>query len=495
MYDIDLNKLAGIIQYDPANPLIFNSSFFFFFLAIALSVCVLMKAHDKGKLIFLVICSFYFYYKTSGLYFLLLLLIATTDFLFAHLIFDAKTQRGKRWLLTGSLCINLGVLCYFKYTNFFLDIFHSVLSTPSLSFDILLPVGISFFIFQSISYVIDVYRGRIEPLERILDYVFYISFFPQLVAGPIVKAKDFIPQIHQPHILTKEVWGEAFCLILVGLFKKCVISDYISINFVDRIFDAPALYSGVENLFAVYGYAVQIYCDFSGYSDIAIGIALLFGYRFNVNFDAPYRSATITEFWRRWHISLSTWLKDYLYIPLGGNRKGKFRTHINLMITMLLGGLWHGASIRFVIWGGLHGLYLVVHKVMMRFYPALSANGHEMSLPWRIVNTLVTFHLVCLAWIFFRAENMGIASDMLIQIFAHFNLPVLIPFVKEYAAILCLIGIGIGIQFVPITTQNLFRQKVMDGGWMFKTFLLLALIVLITQIKSAELQPFIYFQF
>lgn len=495
MYDIDLNKLADIIHYDPANSLIFNSSFFFFFLAIALSVCALMKTHDKGKLIFLVVCSFYFYYKTSGFYFLLLLLIAITDFLFAHLIFEAKKQRSKRWLLTGSLCINLGVLCYFKYTNFFLDIFHSIFSTPSLSFSILLPVGISFFIFQSISYVIDVYRGRIEPLERILDYVFYISFFPQLVAGPIVKAKDFIPQIHQPHVLTKEIWGEAFCLILVGLFKKCVISDYISINFVDRIFDAPALYSGVENLFAVYGYAVQIYCDFSGYSDIAIGIALLFGYRFNVNFDSPYQSASITEFWRRWHISLSTWLKDYLYIPLGGNRKGKVRMYTNLMITMLLGGLWHGASVRFIIWGGLHGLYLAIHKGMMKCFPSLAANGHEMSLHWRILNTLVTFHLVCLAWIFFRAENMEVASSMFTQLFSHFNLPVLIPFVKEYAVILLLIGVGIGMQFIPFTTRYFFRQKVMNGGWIFKTFLLLMLILLITQIKSAELQPFIYFQF
>lgn len=495
MYNIDINKLAGILYYDPANPLVFNSSFFFIFFAIVLLIFVSVKSQDKAKLIFLVICSFYFYYKTSGLYFLLLLFIATTDFLAGHLIFDAKSIKAKRWVLTASLCINLGVLSYFKYTNFFLDIIHSAFNGPSMAINILLPVGISFFIFQSISYVIDIYRGKIEPLERILDYIFYISFFPQLVAGPIIKAKDFIPQIHKSEVLTKETWGEAFCLILIGLFKKCVISDYISINFVDRVFDAPALYSGVENLFAIYGYAVQIYCDFSGYSDIAIGIALLFGFRFNINFDAPYRSASITEFWRRWHISLSTWLKDYLYIPLGGNRKGRVRTYVNLMITMLLGGLWHGASVRFIIWGGLHGVFLVIHKFMMKLFPSLPADGNEMSRPWRIVNTLITFHLVCLAWIFFRAENMTIVSDMFTQLFSNFNVSVLIPFVKEYFVILGLIGLGIGLQFIPFDTQHFFKLKMMNGGWIVQTLLLVSLILLITQIKSAELQPFIYFQF
>ena len=495
MYNIDINKLTALLYYDPANPLVFNSSFFFVFFAIVLFVYAFFKSKDKGKLIFLVFCSFYFYYKTSGLFFLLLLFIATTDFLAGHLIFGAKSIKAKRWLLTASLCMNLGILSYFKYTNFFLDVIHSAFQGPALSFNILLPVGISFFIFQSISYVIDIYRGRIEPLERILDYIFYISFFPQLVAGPIIKAKDFIPQIHKSEILPKETWGEAFCLIVVGLFKKCVISDYISINFVDRVFDAPALYSGVENLFAIYGYAVQIYCDFSGYSDIAIGIALLFGFRFNINFDAPYSSASITEFWRRWHISLSTWLKDYLYISLGGNRKGRIRTYVNLMITMLLGGLWHGASIRFVIWGGLHGLFLVVHKLILKLYPSLPVNGHEMSLTWRIVHTLITFHLVCLAWIFFRAENMTLVGEMFTQLFTNFNVSVFIPFVREYFVILVLIGLGIGLQFIPFDTRSFFKLKIVNGGWMIQTLLLVSLILLITQIKSAELQPFIYFQF
>ncbi len=209
-----------------------------------------------------------------------------------------------------------------------------------------------------------------------MDYLFYVSFFPQLVAGPIVRAKDFIPQIYRPIRVTQQEFGEGLFLILSGLIKKAIISDYISLNFVDRVFDAPTLYSGFENLMAIYGYALQIYCDFSGYSDMAIGIALWLGFRFNINFDSPYRSATITEFWRRWHISLSSWLRDYLYIPLGGSRRGRLRTYLNLLITMLLGGLWHGASLRFILWGGMHGVALALHKLYMQI-----CRGHALTEP------------------------------------------------------------------------------------------------------------------
>ena len=250
---------------------------------------------------------------------------------------------------------------------------------PFTPFDIILPVGISFFTFQSLSYTLDLYRNRIRPVERLVDYVFYVSFFPQLVAGPIVRARDFLPQIFRADFVSRAMIGEGLFLIISGLFKKAVISDYISINYVDRIFDNPLLYSGIENLLGVYGYALQIYCDFSGYSDMAIGIALLLGFRFNINFDSPYKSATITEFWRRWHISLSSWLRDYLYISLGGNRKGKLRTYVNLMLTMLLGGLWHGAALQFVLWGALHGVSLAIHKAMMAWFPSFRSTGAEMG--------------------------------------------------------------------------------------------------------------------
>ena len=246
------------------------------------------------------------------------------------------------------------MLGYFKYTNFLIDISNQLFGQGFLQFqNIFLPVGISFFVFQSMSYTIDIYRGQLKPLSNWLDYLFYLSFFPQLVAGPIVRARDFIPQIRQnPVVVTREMFGTGVFLILTGLFKKAIISDYISLNFVDRIFDEPLLYSGFECLMGIYGYALQIYCDFSGYSDMAIGLALLLGFRFPKNFDSPYKSATITEFWRRWHISL------------GGNRKGKARTYLNLFLTMLIGGLWHGAA-------------LAVHKWTVNRFPSFKKTGAD----------------------------------------------------------------------------------------------------------------------
>ncbi len=499
MFNLDFAKIGEILRYIPEQPLIFNSSFFLFFLTIVLFVYAWLKKNEKHemyKIIFMIVASFYFYYKTNGFYFLLILFIAFFDYFVAHLIHRAPTPRKKKLWLIGSLVVDLGVLCYFKYTNFFFDIFYELAHKPFSPFNIMLPVGISFFVFQSLSYVIDIYRGKVKPLNNVLDYIFYVSFFPQLVAGPIVRAIDFIPQIHKPFTLTKKVWNEAYVLILVGLFKKAIISDYISSNFVDRIFEDPLLYSGVENLFAVYGYAAQIYCDFSGYSDMAIGFALLFGYRFNINFDLPYKSATITEFWRRWHISLSTWLKDYLYISLGGNRKGKVRMYVNLMITMLLGGLWHGASLRFVLWGGLHGLYLVVHKwLMVRFPKVFQKTGEDMTVKRRIIGVLLTFHMVCFSWIFFRAESMEKAKAVLSQIFGQFRPGVFIPFVQEYAVILFLIALCFTLQFLPSKMIESAKQKVAGWSWILKAVVTAALIILIAQVKSSEIQPFIYFQF
>src|SRR5690606_35141846 len=266
-----------------------------------------------------------------------------------------------------------------------------------------LPIGISFFTFQSLSYTIDVYRKDLTPTRSLLDYAFFVSFFPLLVAGPIVRASYFLPQLQQPLLVTREAFGRGVFLILAGLVKKAVIADYISVNFVDRVFDNPALYSGLENLLAVYGYALQIYCDFSGYSDMAIGIALLLGFQFpnNFNFNSPYRSLSITEFWRRWHISLSTWLRDYLYISLGGNRRGRLRTYLNQFITMVLGGLWHGASLRFLLWGAMHGVGLAVHKIWMSW----TKNTWLGRSSWAgsFLSWILTFHFVCFTWIFFRA--------------------------------------------------------------------------------------------
>lgn len=495
MYNIEPTKIANIFKFNAAEPLLFNSSFFLFLIATVLLIYAYVRKYDKLKIIFLILFSYYFYYKSSGIYLFLLLFISVSDFSIGYLISKATTKKRKMIFLLLSLCIDLGILFYFKYTNFFTEIIYNITQKPFNPFNIILPVGISFFTFQSISYVIDIYREKIKPLTSLLDYVFYVSFFPQLVAGPIVRAKDFIPQIHNTTKLTKETWHEAFMLIIIGLFKKCIISDYISVNFVDRIFDAPTLYSGIENLFAVYGYAVQIYCDFSGYSDIAIGLALLFGYRFNINFDSPYRSASISEFWKRWHISLSTWLKDYLYISLGGNRKGKKRMYANLMITMTLGGLWHGASLNFILWGILHGMSLSVHKFLLNIFPAIKKTGDEMKSGAYILGTFITFHIVCLGWIFFRAENIIKVKEVLTQILFHFNPHITIEFIKGYYIILILITGTLIMQFLPKKLEFSLKQKTIDSPWSVKILYLTGLIVLIAQIRSSEIQPFIYFQF
>jgi D-alanyl-lipoteichoic acid acyltransferase DltB (MBOAT superfamily) len=423
------------------------------------------------------------------------------------MISATHTKTKKNLWVTLSVCINLGMLMYFKYTNFLYELAISfwhhlggILNEQALQqltykpLDIFLPIGISFFTFQSLSYTIDIYRGQVQPVKRWIDYLFFVSFFPGLVAGPIVRAKDFIPQIYKKPKLLYNQSGEALYLIICGLFKKCVISDYISVNFVDRIFDAPALYTGVENLMGVYGYALQIYCDFSGYSDMAIGIALLLGFRFNINFDSPYQSASITEFWRRWHISLSSWLRDYLYIPLGGNRKGKVRTYVNLIITMLLGGLWHGAALRFILWGAIHGVALAIDKLFMRIF-GLKANGADMS-PWRrIIGIIVTFHLVCFAWIFFRADTMEKAGQMLTQIFMQFEAGVFPQFASGYRLIFILMITGYVIHFMPKKVDLAIQKKITCMPLWAKAALLSIAIFVVIQMKSAQIVPFIYFQF
>ena len=365
-----VGQAIDLFRYDPRSPMLFSSGLFLFvFLGFSL-IYGLLKRRLTLRIVYVTLFSLYFYYKTSGLFFLLLVGLSLSDFAIGRLMHRSRRSGARKSLLVLSLLINLGLLCYFKYADLIVSAVAGLIDRTLTLPDIFLPVGISFFTFQSMSYVIDLYRRQIEPVRRWIDYLFYLSFFPQLVAGPIVRARDFLPQIYRnPVFVSRDMFGRGVFLILSGLFKKAIISDYISLNFVDRVFDNPMLYSGFENLMGVYGYALQIYCDFSGYSDMAIGLALLLGFRFPVNFDSPYQSATITEFWRRWHISLSSWLKDYLYISLGGNRKGRARTYANLMLTMLLGGLWHGAAVRFILWGALHGAALAVHKALMHAFP------------------------------------------------------------------------------------------------------------------------------
>ncbi|MBR4994997.1 MAG: MBOAT family protein [Alistipes sp.] len=500
MTEISLDALLGRVQellsYDSTSPLIFNSGVFLFLFVGFVTGYLLLRRANSLRLLYVIAFSLYFYYKSSGLYFLLLVGVSVSDYLIGHAIAGSQDQRLKRRLVALSAIINLAMLGYFKYTNFFIEMANGLFGAGFLDFkNIFLPVGISFFVFQSMSYTIDIYRGAIRPLSRWSDFLFYLSFFPQLVAGPIVRAKDFIPQIRKPLIVTREMFGRGICFIIAGLIKKAIISDYISLNFVDRIFDEPALYSGFECLMGIYGYALQIYCDFSGYSDMAIGIALLLGFRFPKNFDAPYKSATITEFWRRWHISLSSWLRDYLYISLGGNRKGKVRTYINLLLTMLLGGLWHGAAVRFVLWGALHGVALAIHKMWMSIAPWAKADGRDMNFVVRLLGGIFTFNLVCLGWLLFRAEDMQTVHLMLYQIANNFNSAIIPQFIEGYKAVVGLIVIGYAMHFIPEKIDSDIQCKVAGASFWWQVAMLTATVWCVMQIKSSDIQPFIYFQF
>lgn len=488
MFPFDIHKFFQLFVYNAKEPLLFNSGFFLFLFTAFLWGYIILSPTHRPKLIYVTLFSLYFYYKSSGEYFVLLILATVIDFTLAKMIYATDEKWKRKLYIVFTLLINLGLLGYFKYTNFIFETFSTISGSPFKPYDIFLPVGVSFFTFQSLSYTLDVYRGHLKPVDNIIEYAFFVSFFPQLVAGPIVRAADFIPQIYRPTIVTREMFGRAVFLIMCGLFKKTVISDYISINFVDRVFDTPTLYTGLENLIAVYGYAIQIYCDFSGYSDMAIGIALLLGFQFNINFDSPYQSRNITEFWRRWHISLSTWLRDYLYISLGGNRKGKRRTYINLMITMLLGGLWHGPSWRFIIWGGLHGGALAFHKLVTeKFF--LNSKW------WNIAGVIITFHFVCFCWIFFRASDLTIVGQMLTQIFTNLQLHVLPEFITGYKAVVFLMLLGYALHFTPHSAELKAQQLIVDMPLAGKALCFTAVVVLFLQLKSSGVQPFIYFQF
>ncbi len=507
----EINNLLNLFQYDKNSPMIFNSGFFLFLFAGFIIIYQFIYGKQKLKIIYLTLFSFYFYYKSSGFYFVLLIISTFLDYYISLFITKSNSKTKNKILLIISLIGNLGLLGYFKYTNFFIDIinnaiyylndvllsigfsveiFSTISATPIEFYDIFLPVGISFYTFQTLSYTIDVYRGKLEPVKGIVDFAFYVSFFPQLVAGPIVRASDFIPQIYNKIVVTNEDFGKAIALIIGGLFKKAVIADYISTNFVDRIFNDPSLYSGVENLMAIYGYALQIYCDFSGYSDIAIGISLLLGYKLNINFDSPYQSSSITEFWRRWHISLSSWLKDYLYISLGGNRAGKIRQAINLNITMLLGGLWHGANWKFVLWGGLQGVGLTLDKIFHSVFKFPKGN-----LYLKIAGIVFTFHFTCFSWIFFRADSYSKGVLMLEQIFTVFKHELFIDLVMGYKGVFILTAIGYFLHFIPSKIELKFHNLIIKSPLIAKALYLTAVIWLVIQVKSSDIQPFIYFQF
>ncbi|WP_315403601.1 MBOAT family O-acyltransferase [Hoylesella saccharolytica] len=490
-----IDKLIEVLSYNPKEPMIFSSGLFLLLFLGFTFIYMCLQKKLTARLLFVTAFSYYFYYKSSGIYFFLLAIVTISDYLLAGAIYRNKEKKGlRKFLVTLSLLIDLGLLGYFKYTNFFAGMVAQMLEYNFQPWDIFLPVGISFFTFQSLSYTIDVYRGNLKPLPSILDYAFYVSFFPQLVAGPIVRASDFAPQIRKPIVITNDMFARGVYFIMIGLFKKAVISDYISLNFVDRVFDNPSLYSGLENLLGIYGYAMQIYCDFSGYSDMAIGIALLLGFHFPLNFNAPYSAVSITDFWRRWHISLSTWIRDYIYISLGGNRKGKVRQYFNLILTMLLGGLWHGASLNFIAWGGMHGVALAAHKIFSTGVLKHKRDYKSKGI-CRIFGVFITFNFVCFTWLFFRNTSFDTSIVMLNRIIYEFHPELFLQLIDGYKYVFALMLLGYITHFIPNRWQEGIISGIKRTNVVIDALLIVIVIYIVIQVKSSAIQPFIYFQF
>src|SRR6056300_1062610 len=544
------------LTYQQDSPLLFTQRYFWVFFALVMGGYSVVYKHTARRNIFLFAVSLFFYYKTSGFYFIILLFSTAIDFGIGWAIFRNKVRWQRQALVALSVVVNLFVLGYFKYAYFIAGFLHDLTGIEievvnqfalwtnnavgtNFVFDrILLPVGISFFTFQTISYSVDIYRGHVAPVKNIFDFGFYVSFFPQLVAGPIVRASEFIPQLYQPYALTKERAGLAVFWILNGLLKKLVLADYLAVQFIDRVFDNPQLYSGFETMSALFGYSMQVYADFSGYTDVAIGIAMLLGFTLPKNFNSPYKASSVAEFWRRWHLSLSTWLRDYLYIPLGGNREGSIasytivfiffvfialivgdpwltlglgavfgigfiamrksavaarwvNTNINLMLTMVLGGLWHGSSWNFVTWGTLNGVGLVVYKNWKKISPwADKSKAYNKAIGLVLTLVFITFTR---AW--FRSPTWEGAIGILSKIPSDFGWDtvgeVLVANWKFY---LVLLG-GYLIHWIPGKYKERLRQSVSQSS-VYMLFLLCVLsIMVIYQILSAELQPFIYFAF
>lgn len=488
-------RILDILQYNAKEPMIFSSGIFLILFLFFTFFYMAMRKKLTARLLFVTLFSYYFYYKSSGFYFFLLGLVTVSDYYIADTIARKRDNKKlQKWLIAVSMVIDLGLLSYFKYTNFFAGMIARMVGDNFQPWDIFLPVGISFFTFQSMSYTIDVYRDKIKPLPSLLDYAFYVSFFPQLVAGPIVRASDFLPQIRKPLCITSDMFARGVYFILIGLFKKAVISDYISLNFVDRIFDNPTLFSGGEILLGLYGYSIQIYCDFSGYSDMAIGIALLLGFKFPMNFNAPFKADSLSDFWRRWHISLSSWIRDYVYISLGGNKVGKVRMYVNQMIAMTLCGLWHGASLNFVVWGALHGFLVCIHKFFSVTVMHHDRHYHPAGIK-RFFSVLLTFHLISLTWILFRNQDFGMAKMMVNQLLTTFNPEVLPQVLLAYKAVFIMIAFAFITHWLPYSWEEKIIYYIKKGGVVVSALLVVAVIYIVIQVKSSDIQPFIYFQF
>ena len=553
-----MTRFDDLFTFDESHPLIFTQLDFWIFFLLVLAIFSYIHKYKLTRSIFLFVASLFFYFKTSGLLVLLLFSSIVINYFIGKGVWNTNSQIKKKGFVTLSVLFNILTLGYFKYAYFFTESFNKMFHTKHEVFNvfaqmgnsvfgegsfvdyIVLPVGVSFFTFQSISYVVDIYRKEVKPVKNFFDYAFFVSFFPQLVAGPIVRARDFIPQIRQPYQLNKTDFSWSIIQIVKGFIKKIVLADYIAIHFIDKVVDAPEAFPGFISILAMWGYSLQIYGDFSGYTDIAIGVSRLMGFKLLENFNSPYKAISVADFWRRWHKSLGSWLRDYLYIPLGGNRSGGFGTYIatmvilifmifitqwywlvfiylgllttyigisliypgfkkyvhrdlNLLITMVIGGLWHGASENFVIWGAMNGAALIFYNHWRKISPYENSST-LITRFWRI---LITFNFITFTRIWFRLEDDGAPINMLNQIWYHFDLnaETFNTLMIGFDTALYVMIFGYVLHWLPSKIKDFGERKFTRLPMVLQSIAVAIMLIIIYQAFSDTFKPFVYFQF
>lgn len=553
-----MTRFDNLLTFDENHPLIFTQLDFWIFFLLVIAIFSYIHKFKLTRSIFLFVASLFFYFKTSGLLVLLLFSSIVINYFIGKGVWNSVSILKKKAFVTLSVLFNILTLGYFKYAYFFTESFNemfhtkyeifnvfaqignSVLGQGSFVDIIVLPVGVSFFTFQSISYVVDIYRKEVKPVKNFFDYAFFVSFFPQLVAGPIVRARDFIPQIRQPYQLNHTDFSWAIIQIVKGFIKKVVLADYIAIHFIDKVADAPEAFPGFISILAMWGYSLQIYGDFSGYTDIAIGISRLMGFKLLENFNSPYKAISVADFWRRWHKSLGSWLRDYLYIPLGGNRSGGIGTYIatmviliflifitqwywllfiylglmiiyigvsllfpgfkryvhrdlNLIITMVIGGLWHGASENFVIWGAMNGAALIIYN----HWRKISPYENSTTLFTRFWRILITFNFITFTRIWFRLEDDGAPANMLIQIWYHFDLnsDTFNTLMTGFDTALYVMIFGYILHWLPSKVKEFGERKFTALPMVLQSAVVAIILIIIYQAFSDTFKPFVYFQF
>lgn len=491
--NFDFSRLLDLLSYHPESPMLFNTGLFLVLFAAFMVVHEALRKLPVARMVAIILFSLYFYYKSGGWCCALLFGICLSDYLLGLWMQASRRNWIRRFIVFLNVFVNIGLLIYFKYFNLIGRTWSELRGGAFDAWDIILPAGISFITFRSISYIVDLYRKEMDAERNFLNYAFCALFFPPLLAGPVVRARDLLPQIRKRPVATPAMVGEGFFLIMCGLVKKVIIADYISGNFVNRVFDNPMLYTGFENLMGAVGFTIQLYCDFSGYSDIAIGLALLMGYRFKENFRAPFKAQNPSEFWHRWHISLSTWLRDYLYIPMGGSRKGSFRTYLNNFLTMVLGGLWHGAGWMYLLWGGYHGVLLAFHKFFKGKYdlPDLLRNSPLL----RAINIAVTFSLIVVGFAIFRADSLETLMAMGHQILFAFHPGIALQFVSSYMLIVAAIVVAMLGHWAPRAWTTGVCTFYQERSILLQTLILALMLFIVIQVSSSDVVPFIYLQY